>query len=251
MFSRSVSQNRQGFTLIELLVVIVIIGLLTSLATTSYLTAQRNSRDNARKVRLNTVANGVETYYRVNQKFPGQTGRGVSPAAAYTSAVAGCETYDTATDGFIYAYYPTDTAGVGNQQACNLRNSGAVITDATNGYALDPTLFKPYPNWIPGLGDYVNPMPIETRYRDSSGADTGLYSLANDPFVTSANIQRTYVYRKLQGGYMLYTTLENSSDRDITPPKTFTDAPLYPNGSTIQLKSDPQQGGNGIYMLRK
>jgi prepilin-type N-terminal cleavage/methylation domain-containing protein len=245
MYSLKLSHSRQGFTLIELLVVIVIIGLLTSLATTSYLTAQRNSRDNARKVRLNTVANGVETYYRVNQKFPGQLGKGVAPSAGYASAVSGCEQYDASTDGFVYAYYPTDIAGVGAQQACNLRNTGAVITDATNGYTLDPTTFKPFPSWVPGLGDYVNPMPIETRYKDSAGTDTGVYDLSNDPLNSVNNVERTYVYRKLLGGYMLYTTLENSSDRDVVAPQTFTDTPKFPNGTNIQLL------GNSIYMLRK
>lgn len=57
---------RRGFTLMELLIVIAIIGILISLGTVSYTSAQRKSRDSRRMQDLKAVQNGFEQYYADN-----------------------------------------------------------------------------------------------------------------------------------------------------------------------------------------
>ncbi len=53
---------RKGFTLLELLVVIAIIAVLISMATVSYSSAQRKSRDSKRKSDLKAVQAALEQY---------------------------------------------------------------------------------------------------------------------------------------------------------------------------------------------
>ena len=55
-----------GFTLMELLIVIAIIGILISLGTVSYSSAQKKSRDSRRMQDLKAVQNGFEQYYADN-----------------------------------------------------------------------------------------------------------------------------------------------------------------------------------------
>ena len=61
-----IRRGYKGFTLIELMVVIVIIGLLSSLATTSYLRAQTSARDNTRKTDISALSAAIETYYALS-----------------------------------------------------------------------------------------------------------------------------------------------------------------------------------------
>ncbi|PIV00759.1 hypothetical protein COS55_03030 [Candidatus Shapirobacteria bacterium CG03_land_8_20_14_0_80_40_19] len=56
----------KGFTLIELLVVISIIGILASLALTSYGGAQKQARDTQRRSDLGQYRNGLEAYAASN-----------------------------------------------------------------------------------------------------------------------------------------------------------------------------------------
>ncbi len=58
--------KNKGFTLIELLVVISIIGILASLALTSYGGAQKQARDTERRSDLGQYRNGLESYASVN-----------------------------------------------------------------------------------------------------------------------------------------------------------------------------------------
>lgn len=66
------SMKNKGFTLLELLVVIGIIGILVSLMTVSYSSAQRSARDSRRKQDLTSIQNAMEQYYAQNgYKYPG------------------------------------------------------------------------------------------------------------------------------------------------------------------------------------
>lgn len=56
----------QGFSLIELMVVISVIAILMALGAVSYTTAQKKSRDAARRTDMRAVQNGFEQYYTVN-----------------------------------------------------------------------------------------------------------------------------------------------------------------------------------------
>lgn len=55
-----------GFTLMELLIVIAIIGILISLGTVSYGSAQKKSRDSRRMQDLKAMQNAFEQYYADN-----------------------------------------------------------------------------------------------------------------------------------------------------------------------------------------
>lgn len=62
--------QQKGFTLIELLIVIAIIATLVSLATVSYIQAQKGARDTRRKSDLQDLSSALEQYYSKNQKYP-------------------------------------------------------------------------------------------------------------------------------------------------------------------------------------
>lgn len=61
---------KKGFTLIELLVVIAILGVLIALASSSFLTAQKQSRDSKRKTDLEQVRQALETYRSEVGQYP-------------------------------------------------------------------------------------------------------------------------------------------------------------------------------------
>lgn len=60
-------KKKTGFTLLELLIVIAIIGILASLATVSYASAQKKARDSQRQSDLKAIQNALEQYYADNQ----------------------------------------------------------------------------------------------------------------------------------------------------------------------------------------
>src|SRR3989338_4818383 len=59
-----------GFTLIELIVVISIIGILTTIGTATYTTAQQKSRDARRKQDLGALKSALILYYRDYKEYP-------------------------------------------------------------------------------------------------------------------------------------------------------------------------------------
>lgn len=59
-----------GFTLIELLVVISIIAIITTIGTTSLLTAQKQARDSARKEIIGNVQSAFEQYFAETGAYP-------------------------------------------------------------------------------------------------------------------------------------------------------------------------------------
>ena len=61
-----ISLKNKGFTLIEILVAISIIGILASLALTSYSRAQKQARDTQRKSDLSQYRNALEQYGSAN-----------------------------------------------------------------------------------------------------------------------------------------------------------------------------------------
>ncbi len=68
----SLPAGRQAFSLIELLVVIALIGILVAIATVSYTTIQKKSRDSRRVSELKAVQQAIEQYYANNQStYPG------------------------------------------------------------------------------------------------------------------------------------------------------------------------------------
>jgi prepilin-type N-terminal cleavage/methylation domain-containing protein len=170
--------QKRGFTLIELLVSIVIIGLLTAVATTSFINAQRNARDDARKTSVQAIANAVEAYKLVKQVYPGKAD--VSDTAAGALCIA-----DT-------TYYQNP-------------NVGTTCVPATG---FDANLYNPTPIWIPGLGSYINPIPQEPRYVDKDGGTTGIGSFDTLGAATAAT--RTYSYKRTATGYQVSTKLERT-----------------------------------------
>jgi len=62
---------KRGFSLIELLVVIALIGILTAIATASYTTMQKKSRDTRRISDMKAIQQGMEQYYGDLYTYPG------------------------------------------------------------------------------------------------------------------------------------------------------------------------------------
>ncbi|CAN5195455.1 hypothetical protein BH11PAT4_BH11PAT4_6110 [soil metagenome] len=171
--------QKRGFTLIELLVTIVIIGLLTTVATTSFLTAQRNARDGARRTSLTAVGAALEAYKLVESKYPGV----VDPSNTLSSG------YVSNTKCVInHTYYYSPSAGC-------------------------PVAFDPTPNWIPGLAKYLTPTPIEKRYLGFDGLETtlGSFSEGMGDAGTPSAATRTYSYKKTATGYSAYVRIEGSA----------------------------------------
>lgn len=110
----------RGFSLIELLVVIAIIGILTTMVTASFFTAQRKARDTARKSDLKAVQQALELYFQQNGQYP------------------------TSFAGQIRCHPPDNTTiGWGNKFSCTFGGPEVVfmqqtpqdpISQSTNGY---------------------------------------------------------------------------------------------------------------------
>lgn len=211
---------KRGFTIIELLIVIVIIGLLTSVATISFISAQRNARDNTRKTQVQSIATAVETYYATKRSFPGKE----TLPSDTSPDTTGCQTVDpllsNGLKSVLYFYKP--------EQNC----------PAAEG-------FVPAGSWIPNLGEYLSPFPAGDNYQPplhfidplNPGATTTLDQIPN-----------TLIYRHLKNGYAVYAKLEhsNANDEGILPgDEDFNKAPLMPSGTT------PPPADWNIYMIRK
>lgn len=70
----AISNLKRGFTLIELLVVIAIIGILTTMVTASFFTAQRKARDAKRKTDLKAVQQALELHFQSEGRYPTSSG---------------------------------------------------------------------------------------------------------------------------------------------------------------------------------
>lgn len=205
---------KRGFTIIELLIVIVIIGLLTSVATISFIAAQRNARDNTRKTQVQSIATAVETYYATKRSFPGEM-----TLATGRNPIADCETTDGDTAKSVRYYYKPD-------QACSTKDTQT------------PNRFLPAGSWIPNLGQYLNPTPVGDSYTDDF----------SDP-LTTQTAPLTLVYRHLTNGYAVYAKLEHSSTNDegiLDGSDSVSGNPVLP----ASIASIPPASWN-VYMIRK
>ena len=72
---------KRGFSLIELLVVIALIGILTAIATASYTTMQKKSRDSRRISDMKAIQQGLEQSFSDTLAYP--TGAGCLVDAIY------------------------------------------------------------------------------------------------------------------------------------------------------------------------
>ncbi len=68
--SRITYHVSRGFTLLEVLVVVAIIGILISIGTAAYTSAQKKSRDGRRQGDLRSIQNAFEQYYADNSAYP-------------------------------------------------------------------------------------------------------------------------------------------------------------------------------------
>lgn len=249
--------KKTGFTLIELLVTITIIALLTGIAATSYVNSQRRSRDSARKSQVNNVAAAVESFYQLNKRFPGKINTTTDPLPAglapdtYNLSYANCQGIDTSSS-YFYVYYPLPATanGTGTKVTpCNdTLNRPVLLNGAKTVY--DPSWYNPYPGWIPELGSFLNPPPLERNYRGADGSDTGDYYELVDSN-NGNNLSRTLTYRKLQGGYAIYVKLENSAtdlDALATGGGVLADSPAFPNGGPVSFQNVTN---TNIYMVRR
>lgn len=69
-FIRFANTLKRGFTLIELLVVMAILGILISIITLNFTTAQKQARDARRKEDISSIQSALEQYYAINGSYP-------------------------------------------------------------------------------------------------------------------------------------------------------------------------------------
>lgn len=62
--------KKNGFTLVELLIVISIIGIVTIIASSSFVSSQKKSRDASRKASLKSLSDALNMYYADMGLFP-------------------------------------------------------------------------------------------------------------------------------------------------------------------------------------
>ena len=215
----------QAFTIIELLVVIVIIGLLTSVATASYIAAQKNARDTARKSSVNSIAAALESYYAVSHRFPGDA---LSQAnQTYPSDFpSACENVTNLNLGGhasgispYYFYSPLISSADRCDGSKNLSTGGS---DADFSAGSTNT-------WLPGLSTFLSPVPIESKFTNANGdniPDPTLPKKYADvcDFLDSTSVRqdlsshdnacfqninqtRTLIYRNLLNHYAVYARL--------------------------------------------
>ncbi|MCA9368916.1 MAG: type II secretion system protein [Pseudomonadales bacterium] len=76
MYNTQVSKKNatKGFTLVELLIVIVIIGLLSAIGLSSFISSQKKGRDARRKADLSAIQSALELYYNDFDAYPADFG---------------------------------------------------------------------------------------------------------------------------------------------------------------------------------
>lgn len=84
IIERLVKQLKRGagFTMLELLIVIAIIGILVSMGTVAYSSAQKRARDSKRVSDMKAIQSGLEQYYADNNSYPA-AGSNCNPGTTY------------------------------------------------------------------------------------------------------------------------------------------------------------------------
>lgn len=127
-------RKNSGFTLIELLVVIAVIGILVSISSFSFTTAQKQSRDSRRRQDIQQIQNGLEQYYAENAAYPVQDEiddafEGPRPTDPKNSGTY-VYTWDTDVDNYcICALFETAT---GNSETITCNNTEGTYYCAQN-----------------------------------------------------------------------------------------------------------------------
>ncbi len=259
--THTIATRKRAFTLIELMVAVLIIALISAFATTNFLAAQRNARDNARKATVNAIATAVESYYAAKRTFPGRTDAAADVGGAptnitqYNDAARGCQfILDYGVTGeypYLYSYVPY-TQG----QDCDNPPTPVPPLAGPSGSltVYGNSLYLPTRSWIPGLGDYLSPTPIERRFSDVTGS--GIEPYANPPAadLLGTTYLRTLQYRRLDGGYMVSAKLENSAiDQDAIPTGTNDAQPYLPKRFRSAATGGTGTGitNTNVYIIRK
>jgi len=132
----------KGFTLLELLVVIGIIGVLVSLATVAYSSAQKKSRDSRRQADMKSIQSALEVYYS----------EASSPSFSYPTTCSDAEVYikstwpvDPINDGeFVYTEFcDTDSYYVCSKMEVSSKGNSVSLPTNADGTGH---------SW--GVGDY-------------------------------------------------------------------------------------------------
>lgn len=116
--------TQKAFTLLELLVVIGIIGLLLSLISASFISAQRQGRDSRRRQDLTAIQNAMEQYY-ANNSF-------AYPSCNCTDATTACCAAINSSTYFSGGSAPVDPLGT----------SHYVYNSSSTSYTVTATLEK-------------------------------------------------------------------------------------------------------------
>lgn len=119
----------KGFTLVELMIVIAIIGTLTGLVASNFVSAQAKARDARRKSDLTQIQRALELYYNDFGHYPDDSngriaGCGAAGASACTwgsDFTSGSTVYmdqipDERTNGYNYVYYGDTSGGLRKYQ---------------------------------------------------------------------------------------------------------------------------------------
>lgn len=118
--------RQKGFTLLELLVVISLIGILVSVGSVSYTTAQKKSRDSRRKADMKAVQSGFEQFYADNTRYPQTSGE------AGGAMVGGLPSDPKNSGSYVYTIQYDAVAGAA-YCACGLLESDAGNVTAVPG----------------------------------------------------------------------------------------------------------------------
>lgn len=112
---------KQGFTLLELLIVIAIIGILVTIATASYSSAQNKSRDARRRADVKAISNAFEQFYADNNgTYPSSCSVSSTylPAGMPTDPQTG-NSYSVSCNSTSYCFCGDVTGGENSNSSCN------------------------------------------------------------------------------------------------------------------------------------
>ncbi len=140
----SPSQHKNGFTLIELLIAMVIIGILSVMGISNFMSSQMKARDTQRKSDLQNLSKSLEMYYNDKGAYPpadngkilgidwgsdqGFTDISISGGAVYIVKMPKDPT-DTS------YYYVSETNGTGYKLYARLENTKDMAVIKDNGVA--------------------------------------------------------------------------------------------------------------------